>query len=183
MRYSHLSILRLTPSIAGGHLRCQKQRKSHWWWYKPRISQLLHATLPFKKEKNVPSNKVASASLTQPFNCFGATLLFMEYIIIAKLSNNVEIVFDQAPFRVECYWVELKGQMLDWKSSLMKAKQVPTRFCTRQTADSASTIKVKLSNNQLSNTSDKAFIFQLRRNTLKSEMIELQPSKNQIINQ
>ena len=101
---------------------------------------------------------------------------------IAKLSNNVEIVFEQAPFRVECCWVELKGQMLDWKSSLMKAKQVPTRFCTRQTADSASTIKVKLSNNQLSNTSDKAFIFQLRRCTLKSKMIRLQLSKYQIIN-
>ena len=110
------------------------------------------------------------------------TLLFMKYIIIAKLSNNVEIVFDQAPFRVECYWVELKGQMLDWKSSLMKAKQVPTRFCTRQTADSASTIKVKLSNNQLSNTSDKAFMFQLRRKTLKYEMKRLQLSKYQIIN-
>ena len=109
-------------------------------------------------------------------------VIYGEYIIIAKLSNNVEIVFDQAPFRVECYWVELKGQMLDWKSSLMKAKQVPTRFCTRQTADSASTIKVKLSNNQLSNTSDQAFIFQLRRNTLKSEMIRLQLSKYQIIN-
>ena len=109
-------------------------------------------------------------------------VIYGEYIIIAKLSNNVEIVFDQAPFRVECYWVELKGQMLDWKSSLMKAKQVPTRFCTRQTADSASTIKVKLSNNQLSNTSDQAFIFQLRRNTSKSEMIRLQLSKYQIIN-
>ena len=33
--------------------------------------------------------------------------------------------------------IELKGQIGDWKSSLMKARQVPTMVCTWQTADSA----------------------------------------------
>ena len=81
MRYSHLSILRLTPSIAGGHLRCQKQGKSHWWWYKPRISQLLQANLPLKKEK---------CSVKQSCQCWthSAIQLFWSYLVIYGVYHH-----------------------------------------------------------------------------------------------
>ena len=81
----------------------------HRWWPpampktgKITLVEFLNCCSLLKKEKNSVKQSCQCSTHSAIQLLWFHLVIHGQYIIIAKLSNNVEIVFEQAPFRVEC---------------------------------------------------------------------------------